>query len=482
MRVFGFDITRTKLIAPNLSNVDTHRGGWWPIINESFSGAFQSNVTVRLENVLTFSAVYACVTLIANDISKLGLCLVEQDSDGTWHETFSPAFSPVLRKPNHYQTRIEFVRSWMTSKLTQGNAYMLKERDQRQVVTALYVLDPLRVKPLIADNGDVYYEVLRDLISGVQTERIVVPQSEIIHDKMCPLYHPLVGISPITACGIAAIQGLKIQENSALFFESGSNPGGIVTVPGSISQATAQALKTAWETNYSGANAGRVAVLGDGMKYEPLKIVSPVDAELIDQLKMTAETACQAFSVPPYKVNVGPPPSFNNVEALDQQYYSQCLQAHLENIELLLDEGLGLVNGGEIQRLGVEFEVDDLLRMDTSTLMKAAADGVNSGTMSPNEARMRFHGLPPVEGGDTPYLQQQYWPLSQLAEREIPGTTPTPQPTPPAEDAPDLPEVDDTPEDAADAADAGEPPDTASVRGFDMGLFLRHFTNELQHG
>jgi phage portal protein BeeE len=53
---------------------------------------------VSTDTVLTYSAVFACVTLIAADIAKLRLRLVAQDEDGIWTETESAAFSPVLRK------------------------------------------------------------------------------------------------------------------------------------------------------------------------------------------------------------------------------------------------------------------------------------------------------------------------------------------------------------------------------------------------
>jgi phage portal protein BeeE len=57
---------------------------------------------------------------------------------------------------------------------------------------------------------------------------MAVPASEIIHDRMNCLYHPLVGTSPIFACGTAANMGLQIQENSSAFFGNGSNPSGIL--------------------------------------------------------------------------------------------------------------------------------------------------------------------------------------------------------------------------------------------------------------
>ena len=69
--------------------------------------------------------------------------------------------------------------------------------------------------------------------------------------------------------------------------------------------------------------------------------MTAVDAQLIEQLKMTAETVCSCFHVPPYMIGVGPAPTYNNIEALNQHYYSQCLQVLMEEIEVLLDEGLG---------------------------------------------------------------------------------------------------------------------------------------------
>ena len=104
---------------------------------------------------------------------------------------------------------------------------------------------------------------------------------------------------------------------------------------------------------------GKTAVLGDGLQYQPI-VMSNIDAQLVEQLRMTAETVCSAFHVPAHMVGVGAAPTYNNIEALNQEYYSQCLQAHIESIELLLDEGLELP-----KPYGTEFDLDGLLRMDT---------------------------------------------------------------------------------------------------------------------
>jgi phage portal protein BeeE len=72
----------------------------------------------------------------------------------------------VLRKPNHFQNRIKFIEHWMLSKLAWGNVYALKERDARGIVSALYILDPQLVTPLVTPSGDVYYKLEADHLLG----------------------------------------------------------------------------------------------------------------------------------------------------------------------------------------------------------------------------------------------------------------------------------------------------------------------------
>lgn len=398
-------------------------------IRESFAGAWQRNVVIDNDrNLLAFSAVYACITLISNDIGKMRLKLMEQDDEGVWEEvTSSPAFLPVLRKPNHYQNRIQFLTCWMMSKLMHGNTYVLKRRDERNVVTALYVLDPRLVVPQVALDGSVFYQLNVDRISELE-QAVIVPASEIIHDRMPALWHPLIGVSPIYACGSSATQGIRIQANSAAFFENMSRPSGALTAPGTIQDETAERLKKAFEENFSGSKLGRLAVLGDGLKYEAMTIPA-VDAQLIEQLKWTVEDVARCFHVPLHMIGSANP-TFQNIGSLTQSYYTQTLQSHIESLELSMDEGLALPS-----EYGVELDLDALLRMDTSSRFDAWGKAIGAGWMAPNEARRR-ENLEPVVGGQTPYLQQQNWSLAQLDKRVMPAEPPTAgavggSPTPP---------------------------------------------------
>lgn len=412
MKLFGLNISRVKAAVPTTA-WPLPSNNWLGNVLEPFAGAWQRGIQVDKQEVLKQSTVWSCLTLIASDIGKLGVNIIEKTADGLWLPTDNSAYSPVIRKPNHYQNRIKFFESWMLSKLGPGgNTYVLKQRDGSRKIRKMFILDPTRVQPLVAVDGSVYYQLSTDMLAGIGATSTIVPASEIIHDVGVALYHPLCGLSPIVACGLAATQSLKIQEQSAKFFQNNSKPGGVLTAPGTISNETAERIQKYWDANFSGeANAGRVAALGDGLKYEGMS-VHATDAQLVEQLAWSDERICATYHVPPFLVGVGPMPTANNVEMLWQQYYSQCLQTHIENIELCLDEGLEM--GPSV---GVEFDIDGLIRMDSATKTANAEKAIKSG-MSPNEARRKYYGLGPVPGGEHPYLQQQNFSLEALAKRD----------------------------------------------------------------
>lgn len=432
MRLFGFEITRQQKA---LSNVPVSRG-WWPLIREPFTGAWQRNKEERLDSLLQYPTLYACVSRIATDIGKLPFLLKSRDSNGIWVTIDNSAYSPVLRKPNHYQTAQQFREAWSLSKLSQGNTYALKERDNRGVVTALYILDPLRVMPLVSDSGEVFYQLYTDNLNLLPEDggQLIVPASEIIHDRcICP-FHPLVGLPPIAAAHWPALKNMRILRSSSEFFANNAQPSGILSAPGAISDGTAERLKTYWNENFTGSNAGKVAVVGDGLQFVSLAAKS-VDAQMVEQLRYSDEQICQPFGIPPFKVGIGSIPAGMKVDDINQLYFSDALQTHVEAIENLLDEGLKISSP-----MGVEMDLWPLLRMDPSKQADFEAKLVGGAIKTPNEARKNFD-LAPKTGGDAIYLQQQNYSLEALAKRDGQadpfGTSqPAAQPEPPAPEEP----------------------------------------------
>jgi len=319
---------------------------------------------------------------------------------------------------------------WVLSKLLWGNTYVLKHRDDRCVVNQLHILDPAKVKVLTAPDGSVYYELQSNDLAGLpeNTQPLVIPARELIHDRWNCLYHPLCGISPLTAITGAIAQAKAISDNSTTFFAKGARPSGVLIAPTKLDPLSAARLKS----DAAQFKSGEILIAELGMKYESVS-TSAVDAQVIEQLGWTEEKICEVLGMPISILNSSKQPPYANAEASQLQYKSQCLEPHLVSIATCLGEGIDLPS-----YLTLEFDDTLLIWIDTMSRVQAAQTATSAGVLSPNEARSEWFGLGPVPGGETPYRQQQDWPLSTLAKREPPTVPAAP---PPVQDEPAEEEV-----------------------------------------
>jgi len=439
MNIFGYELSiRKKLLNP----VPDYRG-WHHLIHEPFQGAWQRNIDERYSDLLSYPALYACVSRIAQDIAKLPFILVRL-SAGIWKpvEENSP-FWPVLRKPNYYQTAQQFRESWSVAKLINGNAYILKGRDARGIVNALYSLDPCKVVPLVSDSGDVFYRIqhrgtwnlppLPDFVDDYAEGDVVIPAREIIHDRMNAFYHPLIGVPPVCAAHWAAVKNLRILRNASQFFQNGGNPGGILTAPAGIDDADARRLEHYWNENFTGDNSGRTAVIGADIKYTQFGMKA-ADSQLVEQMKYSDEQICQPFGIKPYKIGIGNPPAGWKSHDINIEYHGDALSPLIEAMENLLDDGLAIS-----LPMGVEVNLEPLWRMDEGTRAETESKLVGGKIKTPDEARRQFN-LSSTAGGNTLWGQHQDYPLGILAERDdLNPVAPEPAPPPAPDDEGELP-------------------------------------------
>lgn len=411
MKIFGLEIRRTE----KLLNPVAGYGGGWRTIFEPFTGAWQKNEELKVADLTCYPTLYACLSYLNQDIGKCPFQLVNKESNGIFTEVENPAYSPVLRKPNSYQTAQFFREAWILSKLISGNTYVLKQRDNRGVVTALYVLDPCRVMPMVSDAGRVFYQINYPSAQNLLPEfyantQLTVPASEIIHDRLNCFHHQLIGVPPLCAAYWPAVKNLKILKSASEFFGNSAQPGGILTAPAGMTETDAKAVQEYWQTNYSGTNAGKVAVIGADMKFTSFAMKS-ADSQLVEQMRYSDEQICQPFKIKPYKVGIGNPPGGWKSDDVNVEYHSDAVSPLIEAMENLLDEGLGIS-----RPLSIWVDTDPLWRMDEGKLADVQTKLVQGMIRTPDGARLKFND-PPIDGGDTLWGQHQDYPLGMLAKR-----------------------------------------------------------------
>lgn len=390
MRLFGYELSLRPV---------SSTGGWWPVVREPYTGAWQLNDPLTAATAFATASLYGALQRIVQDISKIAPPrLIQSAGDDIWVHTTNSAYDPVLRRPNHYQNPPQFVGQWVLNKLLAGNAYVLKKRDDRTVVNALHVLDSAGVKTLVAPDGSVYYELQPNDLAGIPTDTppVIVPAREIIHDRFVGP-HPLSGPSPLGSLGGSIGLAQAIQSAITAFFAKGGRPSGVLTAPTKLDPLSAQRMKEQLAT----MPPGGWLIAEGGVKYDAIG-TSAADSQLIQLLAWIEEQIAIALGMPISILNSNRQPPYANAEASQLQYKSQTLEPLLRGIEFGLDEGLDLPS-----YLGIEFDTDLLISMDTNTRTTAAVSATKGGVLSPNEARSKYFGLPPIAGGETPYRQMQ---------------------------------------------------------------------------
>ena len=402
MNLFNWFKSEKSIATPVRNN-----GTWKPIIHEPYTGAWERNQELQLTDSLTSYAIFSCISLISKDVGKLPIVAKTEENGIKSNIQFKGL--AVINKPNKYQTRQQFLEAWINSKASNGNTYVYKVKDVYGEVEGLIVLDPNDTLACINPEGEIFYRIYPDPL--VKTgEQILVPASEIIHDRQNTLYHPLIGLSPIVACGLAASTGSNIQSNASKFFGNDSRPSGILSTAEDVSTEDASKMKSGWDQKYSNGGEGGVALVSGGVTYQALSVPA-ADSQMIEHLKLSGEIVCTTFNVPAFKIGIGAAPS-GTVEYLNSKYYSDCLQSYIESIENLLNDSLDIPSN-----VILEFDTRSLFRMDSNAQMSYLSSGTGAGLLSPNEGRAVL-GYAPVEGGESPLMQQQNFSLSALSKRD----------------------------------------------------------------
>lgn len=399
---------RRKAAKPGTSPVITPSGENLAIaVRDWYAGAWQKNDSLlyRRHDPLDNATVYSCISLISNQFANT-IPQTQRRIKGVW--VTDDVLNPNLTMPNRYQTMPQFLAQFATHLLEHGNAYVWNNGKSWRL------LNPRTVKIHIATDGSgmTFYEAGQDYLTGI-TEAVYIPDNQILHARINVFRDSqLIGIGPLHVAAMAGKLGEDARIAAQTAYENSSRPGGIIEVPGAVDTAKLQEMKKVFNDGYGGNNRGQTAVLSDGAKFISVQGASVLDSAVIEALNLSSAQIAAVFNVPAYLVGAGSfPPYSGQVQAM-QQFLTTCLQPLITQAESLFNKGLG-IDGYVFRR--VRFDVSAILRLDPQTEMAVIAQGVGAGILSPNEGRAKLN-LPAVKGGDSPYLQQQNYPLEALYE------------------------------------------------------------------
>jgi HK97 family phage portal protein len=381
-------------------------GGYSFLMGSSTAG---KNVTER--SAMQMTAVYSCVRILAEAVAGLPLHLYRYKEDNGKEKAIDHTLYHLLHdEPNPEMSSFVFRETLMTHLLLWGNAYAQIIRNGKGEVIALYPLIPNRMTVNRDESGQLYYEYSRaadDLNSNSSGNVILMPR-DVLHIPGLG-FDGLVGYSPIAMAKNAIGMAIACEEYGAKFFANGAAPSGVLEHPGTIKDP--KKVREAWQSQFGGSsNAGRVAVLEEGMKYTPISI-SPEQAQFLETRKFQINEIARIFRIPPHMVGDLEKSSFSNIEQQSLEFVKYTLDPWVIRWEQSLMRAL--LSNEEKKQYFIKFNLEGLLRGDYESRMKGYSIGRQNGWMSANDIREleNLDRISREDGGDLYLVNGNMLPL-----------------------------------------------------------------------
>ncbi|MDE5772151.1 MAG: phage portal protein [Ruminococcus sp.] len=376
-----------------------------------FFGRTNSGKRVNDRTAMQHTVVYACVRVLSEALAQLPLHVYQYTENGKERAIKHPLYFLLHDQPNHEMTSFIFRETLMSHLLIYGNAFSQIIRNGRGEVTGLYPLTPDRVKVDRDENNCLIYRYSRyDEANPNLREQgeIILRQEDILH--ICGLgFDGLVGYSPIAMAKNAIGISLACEEYGSAFFANGASPSGILEHPGTISDP--EKIRKAWHNAYGSGNSHKVAVLEEGMKYQPISIPNN-EAQFLETRKFQVEEIARLYRVPLHMIGDLDRATFSNIEQQSLEFVKYTLDPWLVRWEQALQKSL--LKDNEKGKYFIKFNVEGLLRGDYASRMQGYSIGIQNGFLCPNDIRTleNMNLIPEDKGGFTYMVNGSMTPLN----------------------------------------------------------------------
>lgn len=388
-----------------------------------FLGGSVAGKAVTEHSAMQMTAVYACVRILSEAIAGLPLHLYRYNDDGGKEKALDhPLYLLLHDEPNPEMSSFVFRETLMTHLLLWGNAYAQIIRNGKGAVVALYPLMPNRMTVDRDSQGQLYYsyQMTNSDAPTMPGGTVILKPSDVLHVPGLG-FDGLVGYSPIAMAKNAIGLAIATEEFGAKFFANGATPGGLLEYPGTVKDP--DRVRESWNKGFSGSqNAGKVAILEEGMKYTPISI-APEQAQFLETRKFQINEIARIFRVPPHMVGDLEKSSFSNIEQQSLEFVKYTLDPWVVRWEQSIQRTL--LTAEEKKQYFVKFNLEGLLRGDYQSRMNGYATARQNGWMSANDIREleNLDRIPASDGGDLYLINGNMLPLEHAgAFASIPQT------------------------------------------------------------
>ena len=384
------------------SRIKAARRGWsigYIPDHQSFvssANGIDFGVTVTEDSALRFTAVYAAIKLLAENIAALPKSVKLRTEDGFEDAFKHPAYRALCVAPNDYMDVFTFWFKGVADLFGKGNFFAVIDRSGSKI--QLHPVAPEWVT-VVFDKGKKGYIVNCPMPSFQFLNRTYL-EHEMIH-IMLFTRDGLTGIDPISYNAAAIGRGIATNKFSGDFYRRGGQIKGVMETDRELGdEAYDKFMK-----HYSAA-AGNFStpLLEYGIKYKEIGL-SPIAAQLIQTETLSIDDIARIFCIPPHLLAELSHATFSNIEQQNIFFGEFSLRPVCKRIEVQLERKL--FTEKEIGQYSIKFDLRGLMRGDSRTRAEYYTSGINAGWMTPNEAR-RMEEMKSLPGLDSPRMPMNF--------------------------------------------------------------------------
>lgn len=361
-----------------------------------------TDATISMDEALGVPAVWAAVNFISGTMAGLPLNVYQYDTKGEKSKVRATATSPVVdvlhRNANESLSSFQWRFDLFNCVLTEGRDVTYIERDGAGRVINLMPLPKATVKMM--PNGRKQYEYRANGVTKVYDEADVLDMTFML--KPDRVSHR----SPLRQCAVAISKAYNANKYGAKLFKNNGLPAFTLEGPfGSEKSAQRGAENVAEATKEAARKGANVLALPLGHKLTQLGH-DPDKMQLVQTQEFAVVEIARIFSLPPTFLQDLSRATFSNSEQQDLHLVKHTLKRWVEQFEAELNLKLF----GRNSRRFAEFNLDGLLRGDYKTRMEGNSVAIQTGQLTPNEARA-MDNRKGLQGGDSLLIQGATVPL-----------------------------------------------------------------------
>jgi len=372
----------------------------------------KATASVSMDEALGVPAVWAAINFISGTVAGLPLHVYDKNATGKKKVRATAANPSVVMlhdAVNDDLSSFQWRFDMMVSVLTEGRAVTYIERNERGQPINLFPLLRPSVKRL--PNGRKEYSTT----TGGRTVRY--DQADVLDITFMLKDDLLTHRSPLRQCAIAIGKAANANEYGSKLFKNGGLPAFALQGPfGSEKSAIRAADNIAEATREAARKGANVLAIPLGHTLTPLGS-DPEKMQLVEVQGFAVQEIARIYSLPPTFLQDLSRATFSNSEQQDLHLVKHTMKRWIEQIEAELN--LKLFGRGSVRI--AEFNLDGLLRGDYKTRMEGNSTAIQTGQLTPNEARAQDN-REPLDGGDVLYIQGATVPLAgQSVNPELQG-------------------------------------------------------------